>query len=200
MSQIEVTTLVDDSRILSLFREWIEAQRASGRRWLVDDDDDDNDPDLDRATEIERKIHSIPTIGRVGIAVKVYLLIHADDDDFRADRAALPGSDIPDSECFDVSLKRSILKDVTGWVPELDKLAADYIGFVPHQPPPVALLNRQEPRDLDEELRRSRIIDSEERELIKKIWAVRPPTTSDYQDIVRQILARHPDWFKTNPR
>jgi hypothetical protein len=45
----------------------------------------------------------------VGLAVKMYLHLHDDDEDFRIDGAALAGCDADDLRYWDVQAKHSIL-------------------------------------------------------------------------------------------
>jgi hypothetical protein len=96
----------------------------------------------------------------VGLVVKMYLHLHADDEDFRIDDAALAGCDVADLKCRVVSLKRSILQDMVRFVPELAPLAADFINLVPSQAPIDSLVARSLPRDLKEEIRRAGLFPS----------------------------------------
>jgi hypothetical protein len=177
-------------RILSLFREWVEAKRAD--RW-----DLDNDALAERVDDIEREINSLPAIGAADLAIKTYLYLHADDEGWRADPAALSGCDKWELEHKDTDPRRPLVRDILSFVPELYPLVADYLNLVPKQCWITALTKRFIPIPEAEKRRREHIADAECSELCEEIWRERPITSADYQVIVSQVIARHPDWFET---
>jgi hypothetical protein len=189
-----ITVPPDDTRILVLFRQWMEARRAYGRQ-AFDDENEENEDDLDCANDIKREIFGRPAAGMVGLVVKMYLRLHRDATDFRIDDAALAGCDAADLEDREVSSERSLLQDMVRFVPELAALAADFVNLVPSQAPIESLVARPLPRDLTEECRRIRIVSRECHELLEEIWGVRLATNADYREIVREVMARHPGWF-----
>jgi hypothetical protein len=123
----------------------------------------------------------------------MYLHLHADELWYHVDGAALAGCDAHDLSYADVRSKLSILKDIICLAPELQPLTSDYIKAVPLLP--FGSLLRPIPGDLKEEGRRARIIRDERRELLEKVWAVRPVTNADYWEAERQVMASHPDWY-----
>jgi len=124
-----------DARMISLFREWAERKRAYAALVRLDNETD-AEKQAQLADDVEDTIGSIPASGASALAVKIYLYLHFDDSDWREDLAALSGSDLVESERYaDARLKRSILKDVVRFVPELAPLAADYIAGVPPASP-----------------------------------------------------------------
>jgi hypothetical protein len=119
----------DDARILSLFREWMAAQRV---RSVLDADEKFDESDeaktaLDHIDELADAISDTPAAGAAGLAVKAYLLIHAEDYTLRENYAALSGD-----EYNYAYLKGAILKDVVRFVPELAPLTA--AALAPRQP------------------------------------------------------------------
>jgi hypothetical protein len=178
----------DDNKILSLFREWVEARRA---------DRVDDDALAERVDDIEREMNSLPAIGAAGLAIKTYLYIHADDEGWRADNAALSGCDEWELEHKDTDPRRPLVRDILSFVPELYPLVADHLNLVPAQCWITALTKRFIPIPEAEKRRRDHIVDAECSELCEEIWRERPITSADYQDIVSQVIARHPDWFET---
>lgn len=180
----------DDSQILARFGEWIEARRADGRCASCDDEGHRH---WDRAQDIEREINGIPATSATGLAVKMYLHLHADELWYHAGGAALAGCDAHDLSYSDVRSKLSILKDIIWFAPELQPLASDYINAVPLLP--FGDLKGPVPGDVKEEARRARIIYDERRQLLEKVWAVRPVTNADYWEAERQVMASHPDWY-----
>jgi hypothetical protein len=177
----------DDGEILVLFRQWMEASRAYGRKAL----DDENEEQLGRAIDIEGEIIGKPAAGVADLVVKMYLHLHYDDDDFRIDLAALSGCDAADR-----TLKRSLLRDMVRFVPGLAPLVADFFNLEPSQAPIESLVAKTESRKSEEGNRRTMIVSRECRELLEEIWAIRPVTNADHREAVRQVIARHPSWFK----
>jgi hypothetical protein len=77
-SAVAVPDTTTDSGILSLFREWIAAERAADALGeMVEDDDSEEkaafDGACDRCVEIERAIADTPVVGPDGIAIKAFL-------------------------------------------------------------------------------------------------------------------------------
>jgi hypothetical protein len=114
-----LATPADDSKILSLFREWVEAKRLS---WAVPDDE--YEAAAEAADKIEDAIIATPSSGAAGFAIKTYLLLHIDDG-HDEDAAALGKLNWP-------ALGASLLRDMIRFVPELAPLAAG--AFVDSQP------------------------------------------------------------------
>jgi hypothetical protein len=69
-----VPTPADDSRILSLFREWIEACRAYGRAARAEEEDSAEEDKLyARSEEIRGTMAATPSAGVEGLSIKAYL-------------------------------------------------------------------------------------------------------------------------------
>jgi hypothetical protein len=109
----------DDSRVLLLFREWVETTRAD--RW-----DLDNDALAERADDIEREINSLPAIGAADLAIKMYLYIHAKDEGWRADHAALSGCEEWELKHRDTDPRWPLVREILSFVPELYPLVTNY--------------------------------------------------------------------------
>lgn len=187
--QPEASPISPGSRILSLFREWVEAKRA--------DRGEEDDALAERVDDIEREINSLPAIGAADLAIKTYLYIHGDDEGWRADPAALSGCDKWELEHKDTDPRRPLVRDILSFVPELYPLVADYLNLVPSQCWITALTKVFISIPQAEKRRRGDIVGAECSELCEKIWRERPITSADYQVIVSQVIARHPDWFET---
>jgi hypothetical protein len=188
----------DGSRILSLFRDWMTAIRAASA--VVETDERAWEAACDRADKIEAEIFQTPAISPAGLAIKTYLVVRDDDTKWRADPTALSGQDLGDRA-------RALLRDAAHLVPELVPLvttaaikvappakAAAAAGRIDAAAPEITEADGV-PAD------RLRIVCGECTKLLGTIRAVRALTNADYGEVVRQVAARHPGWFKpeTNP-
>jgi hypothetical protein len=100
---------VSDGELHGLFRQWAATVRRSR--------DDGNEEWLD----IEDKISATPAAGAVGLAIKVFLLFHALNEDFIPDSAALDDRSDPLYSIMELSAVR----DLAAFVPELGPMVAD---------------------------------------------------------------------------
>jgi hypothetical protein len=112
-----ITTAPDDSRILSLFREWVAARRAADVLYGEDGESDEYKASAEAVEKIESALIEVPSNGAIGFAIKSYLALHADGADYD-DGAAL--SDY----AINWEVDAAILKDAIRFVPELGQLAA----------------------------------------------------------------------------
>jgi hypothetical protein len=114
-------TIPNDSRILSLFREWVVAERVAGA--LAEDEKFDGSDEyyeaLRRTNKLVAAISDIPAVGAAGLAIKSYLTVQAEDIMRRDDVAALSSEAANHAD-----LTRSILEDAVRFVPELAPFAA----------------------------------------------------------------------------
>jgi hypothetical protein len=131
MSQIEVTTSVDSSRIIELFRLWQAAQRAADA--MPGDLDEAAEAAyaaaIDHADGFVKEISAEPAIGLVGFVVKVFLYIHGvrrrePSADLCPDPCAISGISESEAEDTNTLMMRSILADAARFVPELSLLVA----------------------------------------------------------------------------
>jgi hypothetical protein len=116
-----VERVASDDAILSLFRQWIEVQRA------------ESDAEGTVIPGIEHAIFDTPAQGAVGFAVKVYLAVFYEGRPGRGgDLAALPALD-PESDGnpeyrLDTHCTLSMMRDAARFVPEITALAEPLIG------------------------------------------------------------------------
>ena len=123
---------VDDSAILSLFRQWIEKHRALA---AIVDDVDEIDAISDRECEIEHRIADTPAQGTIGLAIKLYIALYADHYAYTlgSEPGGLEGFD-PDvfgddpEQRVEVHSVASALRDAARFVPEIAILARTIIG------------------------------------------------------------------------
>lgn len=120
----------DDNKILTLFREWVAATRASISLWK-----DGNSEEYDAAAAtiddtIERPIIETPSSGAAGLAIKAYLAIRASGGGAREDEAAL-------NPKFGLNwlIEASLLRDAARFVPELAPLVAGAVESQPDERP-----------------------------------------------------------------
>jgi hypothetical protein len=122
-----------DAEILSLFRQWIEAQREGDRM----EGGPAHDAVCDRISQLEYRIADLPACGLVGLSVKAYFVA-------RDGREALPGADPAGVSAFetrtygddpekfvDARLVASLLRDASRFVPDIAPLAVPVIGAGP---------------------------------------------------------------------
>ena len=114
-----------DREILSLFRRWIEAHRATDRVSQAGVADAEHNAASAVWGAIEDRIFETPAEGTVGFAVKAYLLAYYENPGGRV--AALdrfdPGDGSPTAACA-----VSLLRDAARIVPEIAELAARAIN------------------------------------------------------------------------
>jgi hypothetical protein len=116
-----VERMASDDAILSLFRQWIEAQRA------------ESDAEGTVISGIEHKIFDIPAQGTIGFAVKAYLAVFYEGrlgrgDDLAALPAFDPESDGNPENRLDTHCSLSMMRDAARFVPEIAALAEPLIG------------------------------------------------------------------------
>jgi hypothetical protein len=121
-------TSEDDSKILSLFREWMDAQRA-GQSLSADEPEESHAAVERHLVELLRAITDLPAEGAKGLAIKNYLAAHMGGIMCGGgdDAAAIPSDVWKDADFEkheDARLERAILKDAVRFVPELAPLAA----------------------------------------------------------------------------
>jgi hypothetical protein len=121
-----------DARVLALFREWIDASRATDRH---DNDEDrtEHDAAVHRCDKIEAEIIA-STGGAVVGDIKLYFFLHHLwlMDEKGPDVALLrydPDSNDWDQQTEDFML--SLLRDAARRVPEIAELAAPILGMKP---------------------------------------------------------------------
>jgi hypothetical protein len=117
-------------QILSLFREWMDAERiacALAECYEELGRTDEYHEALGRTNSLIGAISDIPAAGAASLAIKAYLAIHAEDEMLREDYAALSTGEEWDHADF----KRSILRDVVRFVPELASFAAAALADEP---------------------------------------------------------------------
>jgi len=111
-----------DDAILSLFRQWIDDQRAA--QFIVDEsaDGDELIAANDRLDKLAREIADLPAHGMAGLAVKSYLAIHFDHHNFElgCDSAGL--SLDPEILGNGVHSIVAMLRDAVRFVPEIGPL------------------------------------------------------------------------------
>jgi hypothetical protein len=109
---------MSDTKLVSLFREWLAAERA-----LVAMETPDGDPEFEAAfnrdVELEYEIARTPATGAEGLAVKIYMLQHLKAIEARADPCALDPLDA-------YTLGGCV--DAVRALPELAPLAAAIVG------------------------------------------------------------------------
>jgi hypothetical protein len=113
----------DDGRILSLFREWMVAERATDALPGGDDDSPEQaeaEAASQRTADIVTAIARTPATGPQGLAIKAYIAIHMQDGTTREDAAALSRGALGG----DTRLEKSMLEDAVRFVPEIEPLAA----------------------------------------------------------------------------
>jgi hypothetical protein len=110
----------DDSKILSLFREWVVAKRFS---WAVPDDEFEAAAEV--ADKFEDAIIATPSSGATGLAIKAYLLLQLENKQDE-DGAAL-------GDKLNYSGEASILRDAVRFVPELAPLVRAAIASQPDE-------------------------------------------------------------------
>jgi hypothetical protein len=118
---VAATVEADDSKILSLFRDWMEAKRLS---WAVPDDEFEAAAVV--ADKIEDAIIATASSGAVGFAIKTYLLLRIENG-HDEDGAALG------NKLNWKTLEASILRDLIRFVPELAPLAAAALDGQPNE-------------------------------------------------------------------
>jgi hypothetical protein len=122
-----------DEVILSLFRQWIETQRATLQIGDGDDGDDEMTAANDRIDDMAREIDAMPAQGMVGLAIKSYLAIHSCRYAYKfgCDPAGLRSykSDYGDEPgCYEVHSIAALLREAVRFVPEIEELAAPMTG------------------------------------------------------------------------
>jgi hypothetical protein len=106
-----------DSRILSVFREWMAARRHAGALYVRELPDKEVEKQAwAHVNQLHCVIFDTPAAGVVGLAIKAYLQVHDWDQGRREDGAAVTR----DSEDW-----QGLLKDAVRFVPELAPLAAN---------------------------------------------------------------------------
>jgi hypothetical protein len=113
----------EDAAILSLFRQWIDGQRAAG---LIVDESENGDKVAaanERLDSLTREIDDLPAQGMAGLAIKSYLAIHFDHHAFESggDSAGLRSLD-PKMLGRGVNSIVAMLRDAARFVPEIAPL------------------------------------------------------------------------------
>ena len=134
MQPVASRSLSGDDRILSLFRKWVDAQRA----YLATDEAIEAEAEaekiLDLVDEAEDTIASIPATGAVGLAVKAYLYMFRDNDWYVSDGAAIAGRETDETDDHRrVRLKVGLLNEIVAVLPEAAPLADRYIKGLPRE-------------------------------------------------------------------
>jgi hypothetical protein len=117
LRDMQITAQPDDSRILSLFSEWVAAQRAADVLCGEDGKSAEYKASAEAVEKIESALIEIPSNGAAGLAIKSYLALRAEGGDFD-DGAALGHF------ALNWEVDAAILKDAVRFVPELAPLAA----------------------------------------------------------------------------
>jgi hypothetical protein len=128
-----LTAPADDGKILEIFHQWQDAERALAA--IGQREPDDGDPEFDAAVdEVMRLEHAIartPAAGAEGLAVKIFMRQHLERFWAGGDPCALDpllAEDGYTEGCVDLPLIRGLIADAVRLVPELAPLAAPIVG------------------------------------------------------------------------
>lgn len=111
----------DDAELLSLFQEWVEAEREAARYGSENPKDEDGFNLLtDANAELARRIAALPATGTVGLAIKAYLFAFWEYEGSVHDAAAIAG--LYDDGCVSTQILRSLMRDLPAFVPEIAPL------------------------------------------------------------------------------
>jgi len=116
----------DDAELLTLFRQWVEEERAVAKWGHENPDDEDGFNRLcDASWERLRLMAAVPAASAVGLTIKVYLLTWLETGGSCRDAPALSG--LGDDEYLSTEIWRSLVRDLPAFVPELRPLVAEAV-------------------------------------------------------------------------
>jgi hypothetical protein len=128
--QTTTSAPADDSRVLSLFHDWLELYRAAKGIPNSFEGDKEFDAARERLDAIATEaIAEVPAAAAAGIAIKAFLRLQIDPTDMKLLRP----------------LERSLLEDAARFVPELARLVANLVrqGDVDVEPQVVGFGERE---------------------------------------------------------
>jgi hypothetical protein len=134
LTEFNPSTHINDSAILSRFREWIEVMRRADAA-ITAGEYDIHALAIEEADGLETEVLELPASGVVGLAIKTYLLVRARRGPDLFDPTASPGEITPNDGYEPDGRLRRDLRDLKG-------VAADLVRFLPELAPLCAgLLN-----------------------------------------------------------
>jgi len=116
----------DDAELLTLFRQWVEEERAVAK-WGRENPDDEDGFNRRAAIGWERLrlVAAMPAVSAVGLAVKAYLLTWLETGGSCHDAPAL--SSLGDGKYLSDEIWLSLVRDLPAFVPELRPLVTEAV-------------------------------------------------------------------------
>lgn len=121
----------DDGEILTLFHQWVAAQREADRLLNVHGSEtSEYEAQCNALDDLDAGIFNTPAAGTIGMAVKLYVMAHYEFGS-PSDTPALRGWDKDDGDEPERILQNhgyaSLLRDAARFVPEIGELASALI-------------------------------------------------------------------------